>query len=105
MNFHADCEAAINEQINVEYNISYVYHALFAYFDRDNVALPGFAKFFKDNSSEEREHAELLWVPHMNMCRESPWANEIMLPRHPTAQPETRHTGVWVQAGMCAEAG
>jgi ferritin heavy chain len=33
---------------------------LFSYFDRDNVALPGFAKFFKENSEEEREHAEKL---------------------------------------------
>ncbi|MCL7032023.1 hypothetical protein MKW94_009704 [Papaver nudicaule] len=58
--FLDECEAAINEQINVEYNVSYVYHALFAYFDRDNVALKGFAKFFKEASVEEREHAELL---------------------------------------------
>ncbi|NP_001316747.1 ferritin, chloroplastic [Vigna angularis] len=55
-----DCEPAINEQINVEYNASYVYHSLFAYFDRDNVALKGFAKFFKESSEEEREHAEKL---------------------------------------------
>lgn len=53
-----DCEAAINEQINVEYNVSYVYHAMYAYFDRDNVALKGLAKFFKESSEEEREHAE-----------------------------------------------
>ncbi|XP_035845196.1 ferritin-1, chloroplastic-like [Helianthus annuus] len=39
-------EAAINEQINVEYNVSYVYHVMYAYFDRDNVALKGLAKFF-----------------------------------------------------------
>ncbi|XP_047181865.1 ferritin-2, chloroplastic [Vigna umbellata] len=55
-----ESEAAINEQINVEYNVSYVYHALFAYFDRDNVALRGLAKFFKESSEEEREHAEKL---------------------------------------------
>ncbi|KAG0466350.1 hypothetical protein HPP92_017930 [Vanilla planifolia] len=54
------CEVAINEQINVEYNVSYVYHALFAYFDRDNVALKGMAKFFKESSEEERDHAEEL---------------------------------------------
>ncbi|BBH06307.1 ferritin 2 [Prunus dulcis] len=42
----------------VEYNVSYVYHALFAYFDRDNIALKGLAKFFKESSEEEREHAE-----------------------------------------------
>ncbi|KAE8726768.1 Ferritin-2 [Hibiscus syriacus] len=65
-----ECEAAINEQIkiciclfwndSVEYNVSYVYHAMFAYFDRDNVALKGLAKFFKESSLEEREHAEKL---------------------------------------------
>ncbi|KAG0630140.1 hypothetical protein M758_1G156900 [Ceratodon purpureus] len=58
--FAPSCEAAINDQINVEYNVSYVYHALYAYFDRDNVGLPGFAKFFKESSEEEREHAEKL---------------------------------------------
>eukprot|EP00246_Nothoceros_aenigmaticus_P007786 TRINITY_DN2187_c0_g1_i1.p1 TRINITY_DN2187_c0_g1~~TRINITY_DN2187_c0_g1_i1.p1 ORF type:complete len:263 (+),score=43.56 TRINITY_DN2187_c0_g1_i1:213-1001(+) len=56
--FSPACESALNEQINVEYNVSYIYHALFAYFDRDNVGLPGFAKYFKDGSDEEREHAE-----------------------------------------------
>ncbi|KAG6486160.1 hypothetical protein ZIOFF_054730 [Zingiber officinale] len=55
-----ECESAINQQINVEFNNSYVYHALFAYFDRDNVALKGLAKFFKESSEEEREHAEKL---------------------------------------------
>ena len=28
------------------------------YFERDDVALPGFYKFFKKSSDEEREHAE-----------------------------------------------
>ncbi|KAK1602227.1 hypothetical protein QYE76_037531 [Lolium multiflorum] len=58
--FVDECEAALNEQINVEYNASYAYHSLFAYFDRDNVALKGFAKFFKESSDEERGHAEKL---------------------------------------------
>ncbi|KAI3471277.1 hypothetical protein Pfo_027940 [Paulownia fortunei] len=58
--FSEDCEAAINEQINVEYCVSYVYHALYAYFDRDNVSLKGLAKFFKELSKEERDHAEKL---------------------------------------------
>lgn len=60
VNFVDVCEAAINEQINIEYNVSYVYHSLYAYFDRDNVGLPGMASFFKAASEEEREHAELL---------------------------------------------
>ena len=45
---------------SIEYNISYVYHAMYAYFSRDNVALPGFASYFKNESVEERHHAELL---------------------------------------------
>ncbi|CAL0329580.1 unnamed protein product [Lupinus luteus] len=57
-NYADETEAAINEQINVEYNVSYVYHSLFAYFDRDNIAFKGLAKFFKESSEEEREHAE-----------------------------------------------
>lgn len=57
-NFTSTSEAAINEQINVEYNMSYLYHTLFAYFDRDYVALPGFAQYFKKQSEEERGHAE-----------------------------------------------
>ncbi|CAK7330455.1 unnamed protein product [Dovyalis caffra] len=59
-NFCDHCEAAINDQINVEYTVSYVYHAMYAYFDRDYVALKGLAKFFKDSSVEERDHAEKL---------------------------------------------
>ncbi|CAA3002912.1 ferritin-1, chloroplastic-like [Olea europaea var. sylvestris] len=58
--FSEESEAAINEQINVEYNVSYVYHSMYAYFDRDNIALKGLAKFFKDSSEEERDHAQKL---------------------------------------------
>ncbi|XP_002862448.2 ferritin-2, chloroplastic [Arabidopsis lyrata subsp. lyrata] len=64
--FSDDSESAINDQINVEYNVSYVYHALYAYFDRDNVGLKGFAKFFNDSSLEERGHAEK-FMEYQNM--------------------------------------
>jgi len=57
-NFHTECEAAINAQINMELNASYVYQSMAFHFDRDDIALPGFSKFFKHNSEEEREHAE-----------------------------------------------
>nr|ABR23157.1 ferritin [Ulva fasciata] len=60
VDYHPSCEAAMNEQINIEYTISYVYHALHSYFARDNVGLPGFAKFFSEASEEERGHAQLL---------------------------------------------
>jgi len=54
---HAEAEAKLNEQINIEYNVSYIYHALSAYFGRDTVHLPNIAKFFRDASVEERDHA------------------------------------------------
>jgi len=60
VDFDPRCEAAINEQINVEYNVSYVYHAMYTYFARDNVGLTNIAEFFKKESAEERHHAELL---------------------------------------------
>ncbi|KAJ4704353.1 Ferritin [Melia azedarach] len=74
-----DCEAAINEQINVEYNVSYVYHAMYAYFDRDNIALRGLAKFFKESSEEEREHAEKL-MEYQNLRGGRVKLHSIMLP-------------------------
>merc|ERR1712126_543820 len=56
-NFHSDSEALINKQINMELYASYVYLSLSAYFARDDIALVGFSKRFKDASDEEREHA------------------------------------------------
>ncbi|XP_056460870.1 ferritin, middle subunit-like [Gadus macrocephalus] len=59
-NYHQDCEAAVNRMINMEMYASYAYQSMAFYFSRDDVALPGFAHFFKENSLEEREHAEKL---------------------------------------------
>jgi len=59
-NFHSESEAGINRQINMELYACYTYQSMAYYFDRDDVALPGFSKFFKDSSDEEREHAEKL---------------------------------------------
>jgi len=57
-NYSTQAEKAVNAQINVELNASYVYQSLAAYFDRDDVALPGFRDFFQKSSDEEREHAQ-----------------------------------------------
>jgi len=65
-NFHANSEALINKQINMELHASYVYMSMAAYFDRDDIALPGFAKRFQANSEEEREHAMKL-INYQNM--------------------------------------
>jgi len=65
-NYHSESEAGINRQINMELYASYCYQSMSFYFSRDDVALPGFAKYFKDNSDEEREHAEKL-MKYQNM--------------------------------------
>jgi len=57
INFHPNSEALINKQINMEMHAMYVYMSMAAYFDRDDVALHGFAKRFRENSDEERDHA------------------------------------------------
>jgi len=57
-NYPAECEAGINKQINMELYANYVYTSMAFYFDRDDVALPGFHKFFKKSAKEESEHAE-----------------------------------------------
>jgi len=59
-NYHEACEADINKQINMELYASYVYLSMAHYFERDDVALPGLAKFFSDSSNEERDHAQIL---------------------------------------------
>jgi len=57
-NYHQECEAGVNKQINLELYASYVYLSMAYHFDRDDVALPGFAKYFRKMSDEEREHAQ-----------------------------------------------
>ncbi|ORX98470.1 ferritin-like protein [Basidiobolus meristosporus CBS 931.73] len=59
-NFATASEEGINNQINMEFTAMYTYTSMAAYFDRDNVALPGLAKFFRDSAEEEREHAQKL---------------------------------------------
>merc|ERR1712062_511878 len=55
-NYHEDCEALINKQINMEFYASYVYLSMSSYFNRDDQALHGFAEHFKKESGEERAH-------------------------------------------------
>ncbi|XP_023217440.1 soma ferritin-like [Centruroides sculpturatus] len=57
-NFPKECEDAINRQINEELFARYTYSSMAYYFQRDDVALAGCFKFFKQCSDEEQEHAE-----------------------------------------------
>ena len=43
-----------------EYSMSYQYHAMSNFFNRDNVGLTGFAAFYRVSSLEERTHAQQL---------------------------------------------
>ncbi|XP_002162330.1 soma ferritin [Hydra vulgaris] len=65
-NFHEKSEAAINKQINIQLYASYIYLRMAYHFDRGNIALPGFSKFFKGLSDEERAHAEEL-IKYQNL--------------------------------------
>ena len=96
-NFHEECEALINKQINMELYASYVYLSMVIisickyhvfqifiicfiiknlatyfsqsyYFARDDVALHGYAKYFKKNSDEERDHAQKFMDYQVNVC-------------------------------------
>ena len=55
-NYHEECEALINKQINMEFYASYVYLSMSSFFNRDDKSLHGFASFFNKRSNEEREH-------------------------------------------------
>lgn len=54
---HEDCANEMNEHIGLELYASIVYLNMAAYFDRPSVALQGYAKFFRDQSQEEYNHA------------------------------------------------
>merc|ERR1712217_209672 len=58
-------EDGLNCQINAEFTASYVYRSMAAHFDRDDVALPGFSKFFLESAEEELEHAQKL-IEYLN---------------------------------------
>merc|ERR1712213_165078 len=62
-NYHEDCEALINKQINMEFYASYVYLSMSSFFNRDDQALHGFAEHFKKESNEERPRDEVDGVP------------------------------------------
>lgn len=54
---HDDCATAINEHIGWELYASMCYLQMGAWFDRPYVALQGYAKFFREQSQEEYNHA------------------------------------------------
>ncbi|XP_075942768.1 ferritin, spleen middle subunit-like [Anarhichas minor] len=92
-NYHRDCEAAVNRMVNMELFASYTYTSMAFYFSRDDVALEGFAHFFKENSDEEREHAQKLLAFQNNR------GGRIFLQ---DLKVETRPWGSGLEAMQCA---
>ena len=61
-----DCVKNTEEQIKKEITASLKYLQMAAYFARDNVNRPGYAKLFFEAASEEREHAYKL-IEYLSM--------------------------------------
>lgn len=93
-NYQAESEAGVNKQINLELYACYVYESMAWYFDRDDVALPGFHKYFKKASDEEREHAEKL------MKYQNQRGGRIVL--HDVKKPERDEWGTGLEAMQAA---
>ena len=56
-NFDKESEAALNQQVLTEYVASYTYQSMSAYLSRDDISLPGLAKYCAKCADEERGHA------------------------------------------------
>ncbi|KAJ9065314.1 hypothetical protein DSO57_1020947 [Entomophthora muscae] len=56
-NYCNECETFLNAQVNLKLRNSQVFASLSAYYDRDNVALPGLRDFYYKNYQQEREQA------------------------------------------------
>merc|ERR1712126_696742 len=59
-NYHEECEALVNRQVNMELYASYVYLSLATYFTREDLAMGGFADFFSKTSANEWHHGAAL---------------------------------------------
>uniref|UniRef100_A0A5F9CZ08 Ferritin n=1 Tax=Oryctolagus cuniculus TaxID=9986 RepID=A0A5F9CZ08_RABIT len=57
-NYHPECEAAVNDHIHLQLYASYVAQSMAFYFDHDEVALKGFARYFLKLALIERDQAE-----------------------------------------------
>lgn len=77
------CLDALNEQVNWELYASIVYMNMYGYFNKPSVALPGYAKFFKEQSKEEYEHA-IKMVDYVNSRNGS--INQIVVEPSPKSE-------------------
>ncbi|XP_045712071.1 ferritin heavy chain-like [Phyllostomus hastatus] len=66
-NYHPECEAAVNNHINVHFHASHVYSSMAFYFNHEDMALKHFSQFFLQRSNKEKAHAERL-MRLQNQC-------------------------------------
>ncbi|XP_053511727.1 ferritin heavy chain-like [Artibeus jamaicensis] len=87
-NCHPECEAAINNQVNLELYTSYVYVSMACYFDLGDAALKHFKLFFLQQSKKEvdlaesllglqNRHAGNLCLPNIPRPKEENWENGL----------------------------
>lgn len=57
INITNDCVTKVTNQVQTELQASITYLSMAAHFSSDFINLPGFAKFFFESASEERQHA------------------------------------------------
>jgi len=60
MNFPEACEAAVNDQIMMELGAYYKYLSISSWLNRDDVSLPGLAKYYYETAVGEQAHAKKL---------------------------------------------
>ncbi|GFU45316.1 ferritin heavy chain, oocyte isoform [Nephila pilipes] len=60
------CTTLLRSQVNVEMHASLVYMSMAAHFDQNGIARKGFSKMFRENSKEEREHAQK-FIDYLNL--------------------------------------
>ncbi|XP_049520614.1 soma ferritin isoform X1 [Dermacentor silvarum] len=63
---HDRCRMGLQEQVNLELHASMWFPTQAAHLANNKVARSGFARFFRDQSTEEREHAQKL-VDYVNL--------------------------------------
>jgi ferritin heavy chain len=59
-NFGKEIVGRLNKQINLELQACYTYRSMAVYFEKSNVALPGFSRYFDINADEEKKHARAM---------------------------------------------
>lgn len=57
-NYHPECETAVDVHVQLQLSASHLTRAMALHFDRNYVALKGFARYFLKRSLIERERAE-----------------------------------------------